>query len=90
MLTKGAIEDLIMLHLRHAPEAAASADKKVPDLKKKVFLSDWEMRRLYKPGSKTVAVAANAIVSPLSLDWLDYNCVELVREDIISREGRSA
>jgi hypothetical protein len=81
MLTKGAIEDLIMRHLRPEPAAPAPALKKVPGLKKKVFLSDWELRRIYKPGSKTVNVPANAIISPLSTDWLEYNGIELIREE---------
>ncbi len=83
MLTKGAVEDLILEHLsRYGGKAAsaAPAPKKVPELGKRVFLSDWEMRRLYRPGDRTVRVPANAIVSPLSLDWLDYNGIEVVRE----------
>ena len=78
MLTKGAVEDLIMQHLRPAPGAAPAA-RKVPELKKKVFLSDWELRRRYKPGEKTVTVPANAIVSPMSLDWLEYNGIAVLR-----------
>lgn len=78
MLTKGAVEDLIMRHLRPEP-GTASAARRIGELKKKVFISDWELRRLYKPGSKTVNVPANAIVSPLSVDWLDYNNVTVIR-----------
>lgn len=79
MLTKGAVEDLIMLHLSPGAGAAAPVAKKVRELGKKVFLSDWELRRLYQAGSRTVKVPSNAIVSPLSLDWLDYNGVTVVR-----------
>jgi len=78
MLTKGALEDLIMEHLRPAP-GAAPAVKKVRELKKRVFLSDWELRRLYKAGDRTVSVPANAILSPLSLDWLDYDGITVLR-----------
>lgn len=78
MLTKGAVEDIIMRHLRLPPGEAAPGLKKVPGLNKKVFLSDWELRRLYKPGAGTVGVPANAIVSPLSLDWLDYNGIKII------------
>lgn len=53
--------------------------KKVPEVKKRVFLSDRELRGIYKPGSKTVQVPANAIISPLSLDWLDYDGVTVLR-----------
>jgi len=79
MLTKGAVEDLIMQHLSRGPGGAAPVLKKVPELKTRVFLSDWELRRLYQPGSKTVQVPANAIVSPLSLDWLGYNGIKILR-----------
>ncbi|PIU18803.1 MAG: hypothetical protein COT18_09745 [Elusimicrobia bacterium CG08_land_8_20_14_0_20_59_10] len=78
MLTKGAVEDIIMRHLRPPPGEAVPALKKVPGLKKKVFISDWELRRLYKPGARMVGVPANAIVSPLSLDWLDYDGIQII------------
>ena len=57
--------------------AVARASKPLP---KRVFITDWEMKRLVKPGQKSVAVPAGAIVSPLSLDWLDYNCIEVIRD----------
>ena len=78
MLTRGAIEDIVMEHLRPGP-GEVPAVKKVPELKKKVFLSDWELRRLYRAGDRTVAVPADAILSPLSLDWLEYEGVRIVR-----------
>jgi len=78
MLTKGAVEDLIMQHLRPAPGAAAPASKKVPELRHRVFLSDLDLRRLYQPGSKTVTVPADTIVSPLSMDWLDYDGIKII------------
>ncbi|MCX5786718.1 MAG: hypothetical protein NTX59_13635 [Elusimicrobia bacterium] len=80
MLTKGAVEDIIMLHLsRPYPGGAAPVSKKIAELGKKVFLSDWEMRRLFKPGARAVTVPANAIISPMALDWLEYNGIEIVR-----------
>ena len=81
MLTKGAVEDLIMEHLsRNAGGSGRAAPRKVPDLKKRVFVSDWELRRIYKPGARSVKVPANAILSPLSLDWLDYNGIAVIRD----------
>lgn len=80
MLTKGAVEDLIMSHLsRNSPGGTAFAPGRGAGAVKKVFISDWELRRLYKPGDRSVTVPANAIVSPLSLDWLDYNGVAVLR-----------
>lgn len=80
MLTKGAVEDLIMQHLSRESGGAAPAAGKTARRGKKVFLSDRELRRLYKPGSRTVRVPSNSIVSPLSLDWLDYDGITVVRE----------
>lgn len=81
MLTRGDIADALYERLfRDRPgEAPARPTKKAPPAKK-AFLSDWELRRMMKPGQKRLAVPANAIVSPLALDWLDYNGVEIVRE----------
>lgn len=79
MLTKGAVEDLIMQHLNRGAGGAAPPAKKSQGLKKRVFISDWELRRLYKPGDRSVQVPAGSIISPLSLDWLDYNGITVVR-----------
>ncbi|MGD9643500.1 MAG: hypothetical protein AB7V08_12255 [Elusimicrobiales bacterium] len=79
MLTKGAVEDLICEHLARADRAALAPPGKKPAAVRKKFISDWELRRLYKPGARSVEVPANAIISPLSLDWLDYNGVRVVR-----------
>jgi len=53
--------------------------KKVPELGKKLFLSDFELRKMVVPGSGVLTVAANAIISPLALDWLDYDGVKITR-----------
>jgi hypothetical protein len=81
MLTKGAVEDIIMLHLsRREPVGAAPVSKKVPELKKKVFLNDWKIRRMFKPGQRSITVPQNAIISPLSHDWLDYDSISIIRQ----------
>lgn len=79
MLTKGAIEDLIMEHLRPSP-GAAPAPRKVPGLRKRTFLSDRELRRLYKPGEKSITVPEGAILSPLALDWIEFDGIQVVRQ----------
>ncbi|HNW45065.1 MAG TPA: hypothetical protein PKI19_11210 [Elusimicrobiales bacterium] len=80
MLTKGAIEDLIAAHLsRDRSGKAASSPRKVPELKKKIFLSDFELRKKLAPGARSLSVPANAIISPLALDWLEYNGIEIIR-----------
>lgn len=80
MLTKGAVEDLIMEHLSRVGKGSGAAPRKAPARLKRFFLSDWELRRLYKPGDRRVRVPAGAIISPLSLDWIEFNGVEVVRE----------
>jgi hypothetical protein len=88
MLTRGDIADALYERLfRGRAEEAASrrtgdaVRHGVPEAPaKKVFLSDWELRRMMKPGQKRLAVPRNAIVSPLAMDWLDYNGVEITRE----------
>jgi hypothetical protein len=81
MLTKGAIEDLITEHLsRKGRGGAAPARKLVPELKKRTFISDWDLRRVYAPGSGSVRVPANAIISPLSRDWLDFDGIKVITE----------
>lgn len=80
MLTKGAVEDLIMQHLARASGGGAAPVPAKPGRpQKKVFISDWELRRLFKPGARSVTVPANAIISPLSLDWLNYDGIKVVR-----------
>ena len=82
MLTKGDIADVISEYLLRGSDTrpgavTAKASRALP---KRVFISDWELRKMVKPGQKAVRVPANAIVSPLSMDWLDYNGIEVVRE----------
>jgi len=82
MLTKGDIADIISKHLAkgQASIEAPTVARASRPLPKRVFITDWEMKRLVKPGLKTVRVPANAIVSPLSLDWLDYGGIDVIRE----------
>ncbi len=52
------------------PEPAGGAPR--------IFFSDWELRRMRKPGAKTIAVPRGAIISPLARDWIDYEGIEIV------------
>jgi L-fuculose-phosphate aldolase len=40
---------------------------------KKVFLSDWELKRMNASGRKAGSFPENAIISPLSSEWLEYD-----------------
>ncbi len=87
MLTKSDIGDIICEHLRDRPGGGPSAPAASRPLPKRVFISDWELRKLYKPGMKSVKIPANAILSPLSLDWLDYSGVEVDRDPVSAPAG---
>ena len=78
MLTKGDIADIIAERLGLGADPSARKPAKAPA--KKVFISDWELRRAFKQGQKTIKVPANAIISPLSEDWLDYQGIRIVRD----------
>ena len=44
-----------------------------PGKKKKVFLSDWELKKMDAAGREAAGLPENAIISPLSMDWLEYD-----------------
>ena len=80
MFTKGAIEDILFerLYGKQSISQPKIAENAASD--KKVFISDWQLRRLYVKGSRIVKVPSNAILSPLSIDWLDYEGIKVIRE----------
>ncbi|MBI4802815.1 MAG: hypothetical protein HY796_09870 [Elusimicrobia bacterium] len=78
MLTKSDIADIISERLERGSCERAPAAAKTP--LKRVFISDRELKRMVKEGQKMVKVPANAIISPLSEDWLDYKGVKILRE----------
>ncbi|MCG2726305.1 MAG: hypothetical protein L6420_08665 [Elusimicrobia bacterium] len=48
---------------------------------KRIFLSDYELRKMIIQGEKILRVPSNAIISPLSLDWIDFNGIEIIYGD---------
>lgn len=83
MLNRSDIADIIWEHLGgKAPKggAVSSVPAASRELPKKVFISDWELRKRYKVGEKSIRLPANAILSPLSRDWLDYAGIEVLPE----------
>ncbi|MCK5357468.1 MAG: class II aldolase/adducin family protein [Elusimicrobiales bacterium] len=48
---------------------------------KKIFISDWELKKIVESGKP---IPANAIISPLSKEWLDYNSNKENSENNIS------
>jgi hypothetical protein len=55
--------------------------KTVKSLGKRIFLSDYDIRKLLLPKEKALRVPRNAIISPLSLDWIEFNGIKVVYED---------
>ncbi len=51
------------------------------DKSKKVFISDWQLKKMVHSGE---SIPANAIISPLSKDWLDYNSNKEISENNLS------
>lgn len=75
-MKKEHITDIIYFHLnRIKPSAAYSAGKP----SKKIFLSDWEIKKLYDKNKKEIKIPSNAIISPLSYDWIEYNNIKIIK-----------
>lgn len=55
-----------------------SNNKKSPV--KKIFISDWELKKKYFKND-TVIIPSNAILSPLSLEWIEYNNIKIIIQD---------
>jgi hypothetical protein len=75
MFTKDDLMDVIMKHL-----STGGIREERGETTAKIFISDWELRRMLKPGEQIVKVPKNAIISPLSRDWLDFNNIKIVYE----------
>lgn len=45
---------------------------------KRVFVSDWELRRMRRPGEKIINLPRGTIVSPLAQDWIDYEGIKIL------------
>ena len=55
--------------------------KIVKSLGKRIFFSDYDIRKLLLPKAKVLRVPINAIISPLSLDWIEFDGIKIVYED---------
>jgi hypothetical protein len=48
---------------------------------RRIFLSEYELKRLLSDGSKRLVLPRRAIVSPLAEDWIAEKGIKIVRED---------
>jgi hypothetical protein len=45
---------------------------------KRTFISDYEIRKkYYNPETKEVTIPPNSIISPLSIEWIEYNMIKI-------------
>lgn len=77
-MKKEHIADVIYSHIKKG-EAKVQRFPSASKPAKKIFLSDWEIKKLYNRDKKEIKVPVNAIISPLSMDWLEYNNIKVVR-----------
>ena len=75
MWTRNDLVDWLME--RMAPSTAAI---KGPEPKRKVFLSEYEIKRMLTPQSQHLTIPKEAILSPLAVDWLTLKGIKVVRE----------
>ena len=74
------IADIIYFNILKKGENNVLTQKK-KDIKK-IFISDWELKKkYYDPKNKTITVPDNAILSPMSIDWIDYNSIKIIRKN---------
>ena len=81
MLTNNDIVDIIVevLGALDGKKNGAAGLPPSPAPVRRVFISEWELKRLYKRGDKIIAVPGGAIISPLAQDWLDFENIEIRR-----------
>lgn len=90
MLTRDDLIDLIVSQLKpvkaEIPAPAPSTPVDRPKAGKgsdgpagRIFVSEYEIKKMLKPGAKELQLPARAIVSPLAADWLTLQGVRIVR-----------
>jgi hypothetical protein len=77
VLTRDDLIDLIVAGLAKAGPATAVSKAPAPG---RLFLSEYEIKKRLTPSGKRLTIPRNSIVSPLALDWLTLQGIEVVRE----------
>ena len=75
------LTDIIAGFLLDDKRPSMSNQKKAKNIGKRIFLSDYELRKMLIRDVKILRVPSNAIISPLSLDWIDFNGIKVVYKD---------
>jgi hypothetical protein len=88
MLTRDDLIDLLVAGLAKAgpaplaspAAAAAPSPKGLQALNGRVFLSEYEIKKRLTAGGNRLTIPKQSILSPLALDWLTLQGIEIVRE----------
>lgn len=76
MLTRDDLLDILVAGLSKDGPAAVSPHG--PQGRR--FLSEYEIKKQLTPGGKRLTIPMHSIVSPLALDWLTLQGIEISRE----------
>lgn len=81
-MKKEHIVDIIYSHIvgKEGTTKRSAVSLSAPKSVKKIFLSDWDVRKIYDRQKKELRIPSNAIISPLSMDWIEYNEVKIIRQ----------
>ena len=90
MLTRDDLIDLLLAGLAKAGPAAtppasggpagARASQAPQDPKGRPFLSEYDIRKRLTAGRNRLTIPRQSILSPLALDWLTLQGIEIIRE----------
>lgn len=81
MLTRDDLIDIVIAYLAKAKGAVAALRPWAPKGPfRKVFLSEYDIKKRLTPGGMRLTIPENTILSPLATDWLTLRGIEVVRE----------
>ena len=80
MFTRDDLVDWLVELLSAQSHGRVSDGKKPEGPPRRVFVSDWELRRLRRPGENTLRLPRGTIVSPLAQDWIDFEGIKIFFE----------
>lgn len=85
MFTRNDLIDIFLRHLSAAsPVAPGDADEESARGRLlpggRVFLSEYEIKKMLTPQAQLLKIPKDAIISPAAVDWLVLEGIKIVRE----------
>jgi len=71
MLTRGDFLDILRKHILPSPG-------KGPARARRLFLTEYEIKKTLTPGAKDLTIPKDAIVSPLAQEWLALEGIRII------------